>query len=104
MSKNNTPAKMPGGRRKIDFKMLGRVIKLLFASYPRLLPIAMCCMVLSAMVSACPAIFTQRIINIVDVALKAGHGWDVGQPLRSFHHIYHLTNTAHGVYHARLSD
>jgi len=80
MSKNTTPAKMPGGRRKIDFKMLGRVIKLLFSFYPRLLPLAMCCMILSAMVSACPAIFTQRIINIVDVALKAGQGWDVVAP------------------------
>ena len=77
MSKNSTPAKMPGGKRKIDFKMLGRVIKLLFRFYPRLLPIAMLCMVLSAMVSACPAIFTQRIINIVDVGLKAGSTWDV---------------------------
>ena len=80
MSKSNAPAKMPGGRRKIDFKMLGRVIKLLFSFYPHLLPLAMCCMILSAMVSACPAIFTQRIINIVDVALKAGQGWDVVAP------------------------
>ncbi|MBQ7398353.1 MAG: ABC transporter ATP-binding protein, partial [Clostridia bacterium] len=60
--------------------MLGRVIKLLFSFYPRLLPLAMCCMILSAMVSACPAIFTQRIINIVNVALKAGQGWDVVAP------------------------
>jgi ATP-binding cassette subfamily B protein len=71
---------MPGGKRKIDFKLLGRVIKMLFGFYPRLLPLAMCCMILSAMVSACPAIFTQRIINIVDAALKAGDGWDVVGP------------------------
>ena len=48
MSKKNAPAKMPDGRRKIDFKMLGRVVKLLFRSYPRLVPLAMCCMLLSA--------------------------------------------------------
>ena len=77
MSKHSAPEKMPGGKRKLDFKMLGRVVKLLFRSYPRLVPLAMCCMLLSAMVSACPAIFTQKIINIVDLGLKAGSTWDV---------------------------
>ena len=80
MSNQKPTPQMPGGKRKIDFKMLGRVIKMLFGFYPRLLPLAMCCMILSAMVSACPAIFTQRIINIVDAALKAGDGWDVVGP------------------------
>ena len=80
MSNRKPTPPMPGGKRKIDFKLLGRVIKMLFGFYPRLLPLAMCCMILSAMVSACPAIFTQRIINIVDTALKAGDGWDVVGP------------------------
>ena len=67
---------MKNGKRKIDFKLLGRVIKLLFQSYPKLLPLAMFCMIFSATVSAIPAIFTQRIINIVDVALKSKQGWE----------------------------
>ncbi len=76
---NKAPMKgtMPNGKRKIDFKALGRVVKLLFESYPGLLPIAMFCMIFSAAVSAIPAIFTQKIINIVDEALKAKQGWDV---------------------------
>ncbi len=65
----------PKGGRKINFKMLGRVIKLLFASYPRLVPLVMVCMTFSAMISASPAIFTQQIINILDKALKSEQGW-----------------------------
>jgi len=80
MSNRKPVPEMPGGKRKIDFKLLGRVIKMLFGFYPRLLPLAMCCMILSAMVSACPAIFTQKIIDIIDKALKAGQGWDVVGP------------------------
>ena len=72
--------KMPSGGRKIDFKMLGRVVKLLFTCYPRLMPIVIVCMTLSAMVSASPAIFTQQIIDIVADALKKGQGWDVVGP------------------------
>ena len=38
----------PGGRpgpggRKLDFRMLGRVIKLLFSFYPALVPVAIFC-------------------------------------------------------------
>ena len=79
MNKGNMNAKkgnMPGGKRKIDFNALGRIIKMLFKAYPRLLPLAMFCMIFSAGVSAIPAIFTQKIINIVDKALKAKLGWE----------------------------
>ena len=43
---------MINGKRKIDFKLLGRIIKLLFQSYPKLLPTAIFCMFFSAIVSA----------------------------------------------------
>ena len=71
MNKGHMKGAMPPGGRKIDFKMLGRVIKLLYQSYPRLLPTALCCMIFSAIVSACPALFTQEILGIVDESFKA---------------------------------
>jgi len=61
---------MKNGKRKIDFKLLGRVIKLLFSFYPRLMPLVVVCMILSAIVASTPALFTQTIINILDEALK----------------------------------
>ena len=76
-TKGGTSTGMPSkGRRKIDFRMLGRVIKLLFASYPRLMPLAILCMIFSSMISASPAIFTQQIINAVDESLKVGWNWE----------------------------
>ena len=68
MNNKNTKApdnmKMPP-RRKMDFGTLGRVIKMLHGFYPVLLPIAAVCIILCAIVSSIPAIFTQKIIKIV---------------------------------------
>ena len=61
---------MKNGKRKIDFKLLGRVIKLLFSFYPRLMPVVVACMIGSAIVASIPALFTQTVINILDEALK----------------------------------
>ena len=60
---------MKNGKRKIDFKLLGKIIKLLFGYYPKLMPIVIVCMVASAAIAACPAIFTQNIINILSKAV-----------------------------------
>ena len=77
MNKGPMKGKMPAGGRKIDFNVLGRVIKLLFRFYPRLMPIVIVCMVFSAVVAACPALFTQQIIDAVADALKNGDGWAI---------------------------
>ncbi len=58
--------------RKIDFRALGRILKLLFTSYPVLLPVAIFCIVFSAGVSAIPAIFQQKVLAIITSYLKAG--------------------------------
>lgn len=64
---NKDNAKMNGKppKRKMNFGVLGRVLKLLHSFYPALLPIAAICIVLSAIVSAIPAIFTQKVIKII---------------------------------------
>ena len=43
---------MPPMKRKMNFKVLFRVLKLLFKSYPVLIPIAAFCVIFSAGVSA----------------------------------------------------
>ena len=68
---------MPGRKgkgpgRRIDFKLLGRVLKLLFSSYPVLLPVAIFCIVFSAIVSAIPSIFQQKVLNVILSYLEAG--------------------------------
>ncbi len=77
MSKPNA-AKMPP--RKMNFKSLGRVIKLLFKSYPALIPITMVCILLSAVVSSIPAIFMQKVMAVITWHLEhQSFSWDVAK-------------------------
>ena len=69
---NNKQGQMPP-KRKMNFSVLFRVLKLLFKSYPILLPITCVCIVISAVVSSIPAIFTQKILAIVTKYLEAGN-------------------------------
>ncbi|MBO5110577.1 MAG: ABC transporter ATP-binding protein [Clostridia bacterium] len=62
-------------RRRINFGTLGRVIKLLYQSYPVLVPIVALCILGSAAVSAIPAVFIQKITAIVIEAAEHGLGW-----------------------------
>ena len=77
MSKPKT-SKMPP--RKVHFGVLGRVLGMLFQFYPVLLPITAVCIVLSALVSSIPAIFTQRVLAVVTRYLDGGNlSWAVAK-------------------------
>ncbi|MBQ0111375.1 MAG: ABC transporter ATP-binding protein [Oscillospiraceae bacterium] len=66
MNKNMRPGKPVGApTRKIDMSVLGRVIKMLFKSYPVMLPLTCVCIVFSAAVSSIPAIFIQKVLAVV---------------------------------------
>ncbi|MBQ1933962.1 MAG: ABC transporter ATP-binding protein, partial [Clostridia bacterium] len=58
--------------RKIDFKKLGRVIKMLFGFYPVLVPVTGICILFSAGVSAIPALFTKKVIEIIEKWVESG--------------------------------
>ena len=68
---NQMPAHPP--KRKFDKNVFARVIKFLFKSYPVLVPITIACIIFSAIVSAIPSIFTQKIFEIIDKYLEAGN-------------------------------
>ncbi len=53
------------GGRKMNFKVLGRVLKFLYKSYPVLLPVTAACIVFAAVVASLPAIFQQKILAVV---------------------------------------
>ena len=52
-------------KQKRGFGPLGRVLKLLYKSYPRLVPLTAFCIIFSAIVSSIPAIFTQKVLGVV---------------------------------------
>ena len=71
---NKHPKGVPGpGGRRINFKTLKRVLSLLFKSYPLLLPIAIVCIVFSAIVSSVPAIFQQKVLAVVTRFWETGN-------------------------------
>ncbi len=77
MSKPNM-AKTPP--RKMNFKCLGRVVKLLFKSYPVLIPVTMVCIIVSALVSSIPAVFMQKVMAVItDHLERQDFSWEVAK-------------------------
>ncbi len=70
MANNNAgPRNLPKGvsaTRKFNGKALKRTISMLFKSYPVLLPVAIFCIVFSAIVATMPAIFNQQILEAIE--------------------------------------
>ncbi len=55
-----------------------RILKLLFKSYPVLIPVTIVCILFSAGVSSIPAIFTQKVLAVITDCLKNGTlSWDI---------------------------
>ena len=56
-------------------KVMGRLIKLLFSFYPKLIPFTLVCIFINAIVSAIPSIFQQKVIAIIEQNWQSGD-WD----------------------------
>ncbi len=55
-----------------------RILKLLFKSYPVLIPVTIVCILFSAGVSSIPAIFTQKVLAVITDCLEKGAiSWDI---------------------------
>ena len=78
MSKKQTA---PMGKKpRMNMGVLGRVVKLLIKSYPVLIPITAVCIILSAVVSSIPSIFTQKVLAVITSYLDAGNlDWSVAK-------------------------
>ena len=58
--------------RRAPKGVLRRLLKTLFEFYPVLLPVALACILINALVSSVPAIFLQKVIALVDQSYKSG--------------------------------
>ena len=67
MKKQNQPPK-----RKYNVKTLKRIFKMLFSSYPVLMPLTVVCIIFSAVTSSIPAIFIQKVIEGIETWQKVG--------------------------------
>ncbi len=69
------PQKMPP--RKMNFKVLGRVVKMLFEFYPVMVPLAIVGIVFSAIVATMPAIFLQQVTALIEQACNEQWTWEM---------------------------
>lgn len=60
------------GKRKINKNALGRLVKMLFKFYPVLVPLALFCIIFSAVASSIPAIFLQKVTEAVEIWQASG--------------------------------
>ena len=75
MNKSNHGPRGPRGMNtgaKIDSGVLKRVLKLLFSSYPVLVPLTMGCIIFSSVTAAVPAIFQQQVIADIQTFYRSG--------------------------------
>ena len=71
-------APVGAGRGKMDFKVLGRLMKQLFSDYPVYLTIVTICIVLSAIIGVAPAAYIETITSYIEEGLTSG--WDAILP------------------------
>ena len=67
------PSRKPRPRAKKG--TLKRLLKELFSFYPKLLPLTICCIVISAVVGAIPAIFMRQVYEQIGLAVTDKLGW-----------------------------
>ena len=81
MPRNNRAdgANMKNGRPQADLSALKRAAKRLFVYYPRLAPLAMACILFSAVVSSIPSLFVQNVIAIIERWYTTGD-WASARP------------------------
>jgi ATP-binding cassette subfamily B protein len=61
------------GKPKLDFRKLGRLLKMLWKYYPVLLPVIGVCIIFSSIVSAIPSTFTEKIITSIEAYYESGN-------------------------------
>ena len=71
-------APVGAGRGKMDFKILGRLMKQIFSDYPVHLTVVFLCIVLSAIIGVAPAAYIETITSYIEQGLQSG--WDAVLP------------------------
>ena len=59
-------------KKKVNKHVLFRILKLLFSSYPVLMPLSILCLVFTSITSSIPALFIQKIIEIIGLYEESG--------------------------------
>lgn len=67
-------------KHKGQGKVLVRLLKMLFQSYPVLLPLSLFCVLVSSVISAIPAIFQQKVLTLIgQYVSRQEFSWDLAK-------------------------
>ena len=66
----------PMMKRKIDMRVMRRLLAMLWRFYPVMIPVALLCIVFSAVTSAIPSIFLSEVIEVINVSAETGLCWE----------------------------
>lgn len=69
------PSNKSGAPLKARRGTVGRLIRMLRSFYPVMLPIALLCVIINAVVGAVPSIFMQKVIAVIEKAMNEGLSW-----------------------------
>ena len=69
-------SKKPMPPKKDSFKIVFRILRMLFSFYPVLLPITIVCILLSAVTAAIPSLFMQKVLAVIEASLLDGTSWE----------------------------
>lgn len=61
------------------FSGLSRALKMFFGYYPVMAPVSVFCVLFSAVVAVIPAMFTQKVISVIEVWYETGD-WEAAKP------------------------
>lgn len=91
-----------GPRKKVKKGTVTRLMKMLLESFPKLLPIAIICIMFNAFTSSIPSLFQSQIIDIIENTWQSGDWASVSKQILTYVSIlaflYVLSLTANVVY------
>ena len=91
-----------GPRKKVKKGTVIRLMKMLLESFPKLLPIAIICIMFNAFTSSIPSLFQSQIIDIIENTWQSGDWASVSKQILTYVSIlaflYVLSLTANVVY------
>ena len=68
----------PMGKPKLKANVLGRLLRMLFKFYPTLIPVTIVCIVFTAITSAIPAVFLQKVTEMIEIWQVSGN-WEAAK-------------------------
>ena len=66
----------PAMKRKMNMRVLGRLLSMLWRFYPVMIPVAVLCIVFSAITAAIPSFFLNEVTEVITESVKTGMGWE----------------------------